>query len=220
MNNSKLREIFKSGNIVVPVYFFKNYKKFNLQIEEFMFLMYLYSLGNNYVFDPSRFSTDLNMDNSVVMENINKLTEKGYINVDVVKNDKGLMEEVVSLDGFYDKITLFSMEDNDNKNDSDIYEIIEKEFGRMLGSIESEIVTAWLDSNYSEDLIKEALKEATRNGVFNLKYIDKILYEWNKAGIKTVEDVEKRRKTRKDKKNDDTNIDLEIVDWNWFDEDE
>ena len=73
--------------------------------------------------------------------------------------------------------------------------------------------------NISEELIKEALKEAVFNGVFNLKYIDRILYEWSKDGVKTVKDVEERRKKRNKKKEEKDEIDLDIVDWNWFDED-
>ena len=100
--------------------------------------------------------------------------------------------------------------------------MIEKEFGRTLSPIEYEIIKAWLDNNISEDIIKEAVMEATYNGVSNLRYIDKILYEWEKAGIHTVEDVESMRKKRnkKNEKEKDSDIDLDIVDWNWFDEDE
>ena len=36
-----------------------------------------------------------------------------------------------------------------------------------------------------------ALKEATYNGVSNFRYIDRIIHEWNKKGIKTREDVAK-----------------------------
>jgi len=72
----------------------------------------------------------------------------------------------------------------------------------------------------SEELIKEAIKEATFNGVSNLRYIDKILYEWGKAGIKTAQDVENNRKKRakiKEENTSDVNID-DIVDWDWFDD--
>ena len=104
---------------------------------------------------------------------------------------------------------------------SSIFETIEKEFGRTLSSMEVEIIKAWLDSNISEELIREALKEAVFNGVSNLRYIDKILYDWGKAGIKTVEDVEKRRKNRNKDRNKEEDTDIsDIVDWNWFDEDE
>ena len=222
MKSSCLVEIFSDGNIVVPMYFFKRYKDLKVTLEEFVFLMYLYNLGNKYLFDPNKFSSDLNIDLSTVMNYISSLTDKGLIRVEVLKNDKGLMEEVVILDDFYKKLSLITIgEANNSSNvDSDIFSIIEKEFGRTLSPIEYEIIKAWLDNNMSEDLIKEAIKEATFNGVSNLRYIDKILYEWGKNGIKTVKDVENNRKKRNAKKKDEVVDDdlLDMVDWDWFDE--
>ena len=104
--------------------------------------------------------------------------------------------------------------------ESSIFGYIEKEFGRTLSPIDYEIIKAWLDSNISEDVIKEALKEATSNGVSNLRYIDKILYEWGKAGVESVEDIEKIRKKHHKKEDKGDNIDFDIVNGDWFDEDE
>ena len=86
--------------------------------------------------------------------------------------------------------------------------------------MEVEIIKAWLENNISEELIREALKEATFNGVSNLRYIDKILYEWGRKNIKTVEDVEKTRKKYSKKEDKEIDIDTEIFDWNWLDEEE
>ena len=113
-------------------------------------------------------------------------------------------------------------EENEKSNyQSNIFEVVEKEFGRTLSPMEYEIIKAWLDNDMSEDLIKEAIKEATFNGVSNLRYIDKILYEWGKQGIKTVKDVEDNRHKRAQRREEeaDSNIDLDIVDWDWFDDD-
>lgn len=227
MNNSKLVDILKDRNIVIPIYLLKNYKNFKLNLSEFILLMYFYNLGDSYLFNPNKFCDELNVDLMELMSLVDSLTDKGFIKVDVKKNDKGIVEEVLSLDGFYSKISLVMREDinkkrEDNINNSNIYEIIEKEFGRTLSPIEAEIISAWLDNNISEELIKEALKEAVFNGVSSLRYIDKILYEWGKKGIKTVKDVEDNRKKRNDNrdKNNDNNIDLDSLEWNWFDEDE
>ena len=192
MKSSKLIDVFKDGNVVIPIYFIKNYKKLNITCDEFLFLMYLYNLGNNTLFNPSKFASDFNIDIKEVMNYVGTLTEKALIKVDVLKNDRNVMEEVVILDDFYQKIAYFTIDKVNNEESSDInvFEIIEKEFGRTLSSMEVEIIKAWLDSNISEELIGEALKEAVFNGVSNLRYIDKILYDWGKAGIKTVEDVE------------------------------
>lgn len=225
MKSAELLSIFKQGHLVIPLYFLQQYKKFNISLEEFVFLMYLYQLGDKSLFDPSKYQEELNIDLSKVMEYISKLTDKKLIEVDVVKNDKGLMEEVVLLDGFYRKLSLVMVEDNNEKSkeyQSNIFEVIEKEFGRTLSPIEYEIIKAWIDNDMSEELIREAIKEATFSGVSNLRYIDKILYEWGKLGIKTAKNVEKHRKKRAQRKEEeaDSNIDLDIVDWDWFDDDE
>lgn len=225
MKSSKLIEIFKNGNIVLPLYLLKNYKKLKLELNEFVFLMYLYDLGNKSLFNPNRFCEDLNLELMEVMTLVGELTDKGFIKVDVIKNEKGIMEELVILDGFFDKLSLIALEDV-NKEDkvdvenSNIFELIEKEFGRTLSSMEYEIIKAWLEQGFSEELIKEVLKEAVFSGVSNLRYMDTILYEWNKNGITSAADVEKNRKKKNVQKEKEADIDLEIVEWSWFDDED
>ena len=131
MKSSKLIEIFKNGNIVLPLYLLKNYKKLKLELNEFVFLMYLYDLGNNALFNPNRFCEDLNLELMEVMNLVSELTDKGFIKVEVIKNEKGIMEELIILDGFFDKLSLIALEDV-NKEDkvdvenSTIFELIEK----------------------------------------------------------------------------------------------
>lgn len=223
MKSSKLIEIFKNGNIVIPLYLLKNYSKFNLTMEEFVFLMYLYNLGDNFVFNPSKFSEELGLDLANTMNYIGILTDKKFIKVEVVKNEKGLMEEVVMLEDFYNKLSLITIDhvNNTTKDNTSVFEMIEKEFGRTLSPIEYEIIKAWLESNKSEEIIKEAIKEATFNGVNNLRYIDKILFEWEKSGINSVVDVENARKKRNIHKEQTSDINIDdIIDWKWFDDDE
>lgn len=224
MKSSKIVDIFKDGNIVIPIYILKNYKKLKIELNEFIFLMYLYNKGNKTIFDPATFGEELNIGLEEVMNNVSNLSDKNFIKVEVVKNEKGLMEEVVKLDDFYSKMALLVVDDSNNNDTSksNIFETIEKEFGRTLSPIEYEIIKAWLDNNISEDLIKEALKEATFNGVSNLRYIDKILYEWGKKGFVTSEDVRNNKKKRNVAKeiHEDKNVDLEIMDWDWFDDED
>ena len=223
MKSAKLIDIFRQGHIVIPLFLLQHYKELKLEINEFIFLMYLYSLSNKFVFDPLKFSAELNLTTKDVMNYIGILSDKNFISVDVMKNEKGLMEEVVLLDNFYKKLSLITMDEVNQvsrSENSNIFEIVEKEFGRTLSPIEYEIIKAWLDNGMDEELIKEAIKEATYNGVSNLRYIDKILYEWGKNGIKTVSDVVDNRKKRakaREKETSDVDID-EIVDWDWFDD--
>ena len=224
MKSAKLIDIFKQGHIVIPLFMLQHYKELKLEIGEFLFLMYLYNLGNKFIFDPSKFASDLNLDIKDVMNYIGTLSDKHFIRVEVMKNDKGLMEEMVLMDDFYSKLSLITMDEINNASSTDssnIYEVIEKEFGRTLSPMEYEIIRAWLDNGMSEELIQEAIKEATYNGVSNLRYIDKILYEWSKIGIKTAKDVSDNKKKRaKDKEEASSDVDMDIMDWDWFDDDE
>ena len=92
--------------------------------------------------------------------------------------------------------------------------------GRTLSSMEYEIIKAWLEQGFNEELIKEVLKEAIFSGVPTLRYMDTILYGWSKNGIKTAEDVEKNRKKKSAQKEKEADIDLEIVEWSWFDDED
>ena len=216
MKSENLVDILKTGNVVIPIYFLKNYKKFDLKIDEFVFLMYLVNLKDN-VFNPKMIGEELNIKNTEVLNYISILSDKKLVNIDSKKSDK-IITDIINLDGFYNKLGIIVRDEiNDvDVDNSSVFELIEKEFGRTLSSMEYEIIKAWLNNNISEELIKEALKEAVFNGVSNLRYIDKILYEWTKLGIKTREDVIKNKKKHNDKNDDKVDID---IDWNWFDED-
>ena len=228
MDSSKMMELIKDGNIVIPIYLLKKYKELNLELQEFLFLMYLQNYGDKIVFDPEKFSSDFQLSIEEIMELVDCLSEKGFLQVEVLKNEKDIMEDVLLLDNFYNKVKVFMVGDMQKKSDSNndessVYSYLEEKFGRTLGSIDYEIVHTWFDNNYDEDLIKKAVDEAVSNGVSTLKYIDKILYEWGKKGICSVEDLEKsktinKKNTQEEKTNSD--IDLGLVDWDWLDEDE
>ena len=223
MKTSRLVELLKKGNFVVPLYLFQLRDKFALEVNEFIFLIYLTNLGDKVLFDANRFSNDLNFSMPEILSFIDNLTEKKYISVDVIKNDKNVMEEYVVLDLFYDKLTNLMIDDINQEKieeeaNSNVFEVIEKEFARPLTPVEYEIIHAWLESGTSEELILEALKEAVFSGFANLRYIDKILFEWSKKGIKNKNDVVNNRKNFKEKQ--EKKEKLELFEYDWFEDGE
>ena len=91
---------------------------------------------------------------------------------------------------------------NDNEksiSNNDLFTYLEKTFGRPLGSAEYELASKWEDN----ELTRYAIKQAELARVFNVKYIDKILYSYKKDNITSVAEAEKRNKEyqeNKDKK--------------------
>ena len=158
--------------------------------------------GNKVIYNPLELSEELGMDKFKVMELLNSLNEKKIISITVEKeNNKS--EEYISLELLYKKIANILIDKKEDKtlDNSDIFSIFEKEFGRTISSMECQIIKGWIDDGFSHELIMEALKEAIYNGVTSLRYIEKILYEWRKKGYKNKKDIqEAKEKYRESKK--------------------
>lgn len=220
MKYDDIKDIVSSKNITIPVYIYKYMAKLDIDADNFIFLMYLVSNGKNDIFDIKKLSEDLGREIKEVMEYISNLQNKRLLELKVVKNDKGIMEEYISLDLFYDKISMLLIgEINENKTESSsVFKVLESELKKELTPIECEIVKAWKDNGYSDEIIKEAIKEAVYNGVSSLRYIDKILYEWSKKKIKTKEDVIKNKKNFREKEKEGKIEKIELFDYDWMED--
>lgn len=217
MNKAKLNKVIGDGNIVIPLYILKYFKKFDLTMEEFIFLMYLYNRQDNLDFNPDKISLDLNIDIMEVMGYVAVLTDKGYLKLEVKKTENNILEEVIDLSSFYERISMLLINnDKEEKEDNNILFYIEKELGRPMSSIEIKIVNEWKNNNISDELIKKALSIALNDGVYSLKYIDKILVDWVTRGYKSVSDIEKPKEIVKEIDEDTP----DIVDWDWLDDEE
>ena len=196
-------ELLKSKTYMIPSTLIKNYLKLNITEKELIFIIYI--MNNNDEFNINLICDDLGYTKKDVMALISSLSEKNLLSLDV--KDK---KDYLNLEELYNKLGFLMIEKKEVK--TDIYSVIESDFGRTLSPMEYEIVRAWIDNGFNEELIKEALKEAIYNHVTSLRYIDTILYEWNKKGYKVPSDIKKEVKKTNNKK--------ELLDYDWLNEDE
>lgn len=210
MNKNVIESLMVVNNhLIIPNYFIKYYKKFDLENDELLMLIYLLNCNEKLILDNKKISKDLYLDENEVLNIISSLIEKNYISIEMSKNN-GIIEEYISLDLFYEKINSYLIENDKKDNSSDIYSKFEKEFGRTLSPVEYETISKWIESNIPIELIELALKEAILSGVNSIRYIDKILFEWNKKGYKNSSDI-----VNKNKKDDYME---EIYDYDWLNE--
>lgn len=66
----------------------------------------------------------------------------------------------------------------------DLISIFENAFGRSLNQMELEIINSFKRSGYDDQMILDALNESVKSGVINFRYIEKILDNWMKYGVK------------------------------------
>lgn len=207
------KTIFGCKKYVTNSLFIKKALELKLTLEEFLMLTYFDNDFNAYL-NIELLSENIGIELNKAYEIFNSLIKKKLITIETSKDMEGRMIEKVNIENFYNLIFEEKIEQKKEEKKTDIYSIFEKEFGRTITGIEYEIINAWLEKNYSEEMIIGALKEAVYNNVKNLRYIDKILYEWNKLGLKSMNDVNshlaKREKEEKARK--------ELFDYNWLDD--
>ena len=212
----KVLNIIKNGTIIVPRLLINNYR--NLKINDFELILLIYLLNEKVLsYNPKKISSDLNVTLEEVLIAMDSLSSNDIIKVDI-KKINNVREEVINLDSLYNKLgfLIVNEEVSSEVKSSNIYDIFEQEFARTLSPMEYQIINGWLEDKMSEEVIISALKEAIYNGVSNLRYIDKILYEWKKKGLTTKELVEKNKTDFVSKKEEKK----ELFDYNWLDDNE
>ena len=208
----KILNLLKSKDVYLPKLLLLNYKKLKLNEAELIIVIFLI---NSNEYNPKIISDAMDIKLPLLLEMIALLEEKGILKIKLEKINN-IQVEVANLDGLYEKLALILMGEKTSEKESTIYDTFEQELGRTLSPIEYELVGEWLNNN-SEEILKLALKEATYNGVSNFRYIDRIIHEWNKKGIKTREDVLKNNEEFKKKK---VAPKQELFDYDWLNESE
>jgi len=89
-----------------------------------------------------------------------------------------------------------------------LVKMFEREFNRALTPIEIDTLKEWKQCQYTDQMIIKALKEATLSNVHNMRYIEKILVDWAKHGIKMTgrDEVKTEQKV------------VDLVEYDWWNE--
>ncbi len=198
---SDLRNIFTSRDFVINSNIVKCISTIDITLDEFLLVLYFINISS--LLNTEDIKEKLGFDEEKIFNTFTSLINKKYIEM-IVTNNNGEVIEQIKLDPLYDRLALNKK--TETIKDTDIFAMFESELGRTLSSFEYEMINKWIEKGVQEDTIKNALKEAVLNGVRNFKYIDKIIYEWSKNGIKNKMKEEKH--------------DEDIFDYDWLDSNE
>lgn len=170
------------------------------------------------------FSEFFGISSGRVSQVINELIDKGYLNAEYIKEDNQILGRILKIQSPPYPIKVFrklnrgylendeggikyskggyleNYKDNNiiynNINNNNIYDFLQKELGRTLSPTEIEKVKEWEDN----ELTRYAVKVAILNGAYTINYIDAIIYNWQKLGIKSVSQAQEETKRHRDKK--------------------
>lgn len=179
------------------------YKKLGLKEEEVMVLLLIHTLKNaNFkIITHDLIGQYVSYSKQLIDSILISLVNKRMISV---------VGTSISLDLFYQKLMFDKVEVSETKIEGvNLVEAFENEFAKALTPMELETLREWKMSGYSDKMILDALKEATLHNAHSFRYIEKILIDWTKNGIK-----------RSGKEKIEAVDDEEFVEYNWWDEDD
>lgn len=200
----------KSGTVSIPYPLLTQYRSLGLNDTEVMLLLQLIAFRQ---VDQDDFpSIDvleqrLQLPATEVSKAVRKLMKEGWISIDSFADESsGRQSESYNLSGMYERLAESIAAEQEHSREwnaapeeiaveSEVQErnlfiVFETEFARPLSPMECETISGWIDQDqYPEELIRLALKEAVFAGKVHFRYIDRILLEWSRNRVRTVEDA-------------------------------
>lgn len=205
--------LFFSGVVAIPKYLLTHYKEIGLEDKEMMVLLQILceAEANSYP-SVSVLAKRMTSSSSEIEEVLSKLVEKKMLAIERYWNSNEQMwVNSYSLVGLIDELAeLWAIERsrqleeernikqtqsssqpvNSNSTMENLIRVFEQELGRFLTRLECENIERWLASQFSEELIIEALRRGVSAGIRNFRYLDSILREWEKKGLRTRDEIE------------------------------
>ncbi|UZX30674.1 DnaD domain-containing protein [Lactobacillus helsingborgensis] len=164
-------------------------------------------MGNFFPTDE-QLAANTNLSISEITALVQKLIEQNFLSIDQISDKSGKIGNKYNLDQLYKQLDLL-LEDKiksgnkkagnnsstssvDNSPLTQLVRQFEIEFGRYLSPIEREEIASWLNvDHYDPVLIKMALREAVLAQAYSLKYVDRVLLNWQRHNLKTSSEVQK-----------------------------
>ena len=185
------------------------YPQLNISDAELILIIQLEAFSQRGENFPSteNIAANTNLSANSVSSLIHELIDKNYLTIQQTRDPQGRIGNKYSLKKIYDKLDKFlenkviiqdkHKSDNTKLSDSlnnnplnQLSRIFEIEFGRYLSPIEREEIVSWLNiDHYDPEIIKLALREAVLSQAYSLKYVDRVLLNWQRHNLKTTSEV-------------------------------
>lgn len=209
--------LFFSGSVSIPKYILRHYVSLGMTESEMMLIIHILSLSGENPY-PLAIQLGQHMQASTgdIEEMIGHLVERGLLSIDKSWNPAehkwfysynilGLIDKLIeqwAIEG----VKQYTAEQSQQQTAPGRIEHQEKqlpqtalnplvvkfeqELARPLTALECEHIQTWLDANFSQELVIEALRRGVSAGIRSFRYLDSILREWEKKGLRTRVEVE------------------------------
>ncbi|MGP4071915.1 DnaD domain protein [Piscibacillus sp. B03] len=189
----------------IPSRLIKDYQSLGLSEVDLMVVLHIirWQKENDLLPSFEQIAQYMSINANDVSNVLKKMRNQGLLTIDQHEDDNRVVHEWYSITPLIEKLYEVQQEVNQSKDEEGkLFSLFEQEFGRALSPIEIETISYWLDDDrFKPALIKAALREAVLMGKLNFRYIDRILNEWKKKGIKSISEAKENNQTNYNQSN-------------------
>lgn len=206
------KKLIANGQTSISNYLLANYTQIGMTSNELVMFIQIKRYADAGIQFPKidQITQSTGFQTNEAYEILHQMIKKHLMRIDTTHNQNGQRCDQYNFQLLYQKLERISKGSNDNNdnwrlNEVDrteqspmtessrlqVFQMIQKEFGRQLSPMEISTVSGWLDQdNYRPKMVALALREAVLNQVFNFRYIEKILMSWKSQGLNTPQKLQ------------------------------
>lgn len=200
MKRQQFIDMQKMGSTSLPNLLIAHYEQLGLNESQMMVMLKIKMNEEQGVFFQTfeELSHGMTISAEECAYMVQYLIQKGFISIQPFEDRSGIQHDRYSVEPLWGVLYDFleakqakDLQKNHVQAEKSLYALFEDEFGRPLSPLEGETLSIWMDQDHHDaEMIRLALREAVLSGKLNFRYIDRILFEWKKKGLKTAEEAQ------------------------------
>lgn len=192
---ASLNDYLTAGQTAFSDALFAHYQETSLTPREFLVYLFLAQWGQHHPEAPALedLAKAVKMPARDTYAVINTLIQKKTIQLVSTRDAAGRSTDEYDVSPLLDQVLTgapAATPQTPSAAPQQVFSDIEIEFGRPLSPIEQQTINDWLTTDhYDPGVIQLALREAVLNQAYSLRYMDRILINWEKRHLTTVQQV-------------------------------
>lgn len=205
LNQHEGLDLLNGSFVSIPYVWFTQFSTLELSHEEFVVLVQILGaiqVSGNEIISPSALGQLCRIPEKDVVQILDKLIEKSFLAIVRATDIDGNQSLQFSLTPLWKKLQTPSATNEGKKAQSeerDLVTLFEQEFGRPLSGLECEQIRQWLGDGAPDWMLIEALREAVLANKCSFRYMDRIVYDWQRNRIRTRQELDAYRQSYRER---------------------
>ncbi|WP_274434206.1 DnaD domain-containing protein [Alicyclobacillus sp. ALC3] len=187
--------------VSVPFSLFGQFSKLELQAEELVMLLQILAASQvqgKELLTPKELGDACNLSPDEAGACMERLVARGCLAIGEKQDEDGFSCNYFDLSPLWQRLQ--GPTQGPLVERTDTVSLFEAEFGRPLSGFECEQIRAWISRDgHPEWMVAEALREAVLANKYSFKYIDRVLFDWQRHRVRTRQELEQYRESYRER---------------------